>query len=783
MMKIIDRPLKMTVLVLQLVSLIFFSITNLCPAVSLGNTLNPGESLNSSQTLVSEHNVFQLGFISEDESRFVNSSLWVSSKVYYLAISFVKSPDTVIWKANRDNPINQTEFSLELSPKGNLVLYQTNFAQNQTNQVIWSSGEKASNPASTVLVLLDNGNLVIRDREKSSRITWQSFDHPTDAWLPGAPLGSDKFSGMNILLSYGKSSFEINSSRTNGFIIKKTDGNNNYSGGFPPWLELQKLDHSSLVTFRDNREPYLFIQLVWSQISIRWIDNSGTLKTLWYAPGCNYNFYSLSTQYDSCLPARDLCSGPDTLQTTSSNDGDHQSYIAGCSRNISLNCQNTSYSRYFNTFYLIKNVTTYPDNAQSLAVKTENECETACFGDCFCSAYVYQLYSNTCSLWFGGLQNSFIQDYVGDKLINVRVHNRKRWSEPLWVYTLIISFMMPLLVFVSLYCWRHKVLLFLLKQPKEEQGLVVYSYSQIKGITKNFSNKLGEGGFGSVFKGYLTNLAIVAVKRLKHNSSDEKQFRTEVRTIGMIHHNNLVKLLGFCSKGAQQMLVYECMPFGSLDTYLFSNGRYVINWKTRYQIMLGIAKGLTYLHQECVECIIHCDIKPENILLDEKICPKIADFGMAKLLSRDCSRVLTTMRGTIGYLAPEWLSGQPITQKADVYSFGLMLFEIISGRRNREPIRAEGCTYFPVYAAIKVNQSELLCLLDDKLEGLVNMDELDRACKVACWCIQDWEMERPSMEQVVRMLEGIVKIDMPPVPRELLYLSYIENNSSYYTFT
>ncbi|KAJ4765701.1 Serine/threonine-protein kinase [Rhynchospora pubera] len=299
MMKIIDRPLKMTVLVLQLVSLIFFSITNLCPAVSLGNTLNPGESLNSSQTLVSEHNVFQLGFISEDESRFVNSSLWVSSKVYYLAISFVKLPDAVIWKANRDNPINQTEFSLELSPRGNLVLYQTNFAQNQTNQVIWSSGEKASNPASTVLVLLDNGNLVIRDREKSSRITWQSFDHPTDAWLPGAPLGSDKFSGMNILLSYGKSSFEIDSSRTNGFIIKKTDGNINYSGGFPPWLELQKLDHSSLVTFRDTREPYLFIQLVWSQISIRWIDNSGTLKTLWYAPGCNYNFYSLSKQYDS----------------------------------------------------------------------------------------------------------------------------------------------------------------------------------------------------------------------------------------------------------------------------------------------------------------------------------------------------------------------------------------------------------------------------------------------------------------------------------------------------
>ncbi|KAJ3701096.1 hypothetical protein LUZ61_004801 [Rhynchospora tenuis] len=530
MVKMINHTFKMTVL--QFISLIFLSIINLCSAASLGNTLYPGESLNSQQTLVSKQNVFQLGFISEDDSRIINSTLWVSSKVYYLAISFVNSPGTVIWKANRDNPINQAEFSLELSSRGNLVLNQTNLALNQTNQVIWSSGEKASNPDSTVLVLLDNGNLVIRDSENTSRITWQSFDHPTDAWLPGAPLGSDKVSGMNISLSFGDTLFEIDSSRTNGFIIKK-----------------------------------------------------------------NY-------------------------------------------------------------------------------------------------------------------------------------------------------------------------------------GIINYS----EGITRNFSNKLGEGGFGSVFKGYLKNLAIVAVKRLKHNSSDEKQFRTEVRTIGMIHHNNLVKLLGFCSKGAQQMLVYECMPFGSLDTYLFSNGRYVINWKTRYQIMLGIAKGLTYLHQECLECIIHCDIKPENILLDEKFCPKIADFGMAKLLSRDCSRVLTTTRGTIGYLAPEWLSGQPITQKADVYSFGLMLFEIISGRRNRERIRVEEYTYFPIYAAVKINQGELLCLLDDKLEGVVNMDELDRACKVACWCIQDWEMERPSMEQVVHMLEGIVNIDMPPVPRELLYLSYIENNSSYYTF-
>ncbi|EFJ33401.1 hypothetical protein SELMODRAFT_27749, partial [Selaginella moellendorffii] len=178
--------------------------------------------------------------------------------------------------------------------------------------------------------------------------------------------------------------------------------------------------------------------------------------------------------------------------------------------------------------------------------------------------------------------------------------------------------------------------------------------------------------FGEVFKGSIQGEA-VAVKRLMR--FDDKQFRAEVSTIGTIQHINLVRLRGFCADGAlQRLLVYEFVERGSLDRSLFNRdakNSIVLSWSQRFGIALGTAKGLAYLHEECRDRIIHCDIKPENILLDAEMKPKVADFGLAKLMGREFSRVVTSMRGTRGYLAPEWLSNMPITPKADVYSYGM----------------------------------------------------------------------------------------------------------------
>uniref|UniRef100_A0ACD5Z772 Uncharacterized protein n=1 Tax=Avena sativa TaxID=4498 RepID=A0ACD5Z772_AVESA len=301
-------------------------------------------------------------------------------------------------------------------------------------------------------------------------------------------------------------------------------------------------------------------------------------------------------------------------------------------------------------------------------------------------------------------------------------------------------------------------------------GIIAFRYNDLQRATQKFTDKLGAGSFGSVFKGFINESNAIAVKRLDGAYQGEKQFRAEVSSIGAIQHNNLVKLVGFCCEDSKRLLVYEYMSNRSLDVHLFQSNSTVLNWEARYQIALGVARGLSYLHDSCRDCIIHCDIKPANILLDDSFLPKIADFGMAKLLGRDYSRVLTTMKGTVGYLAPEWITGVAITPKVDVYSYGMVLLEILSGRRNTwAPFSSNSNldVYFPVHAAHKLLEGDVGSLVDHMLHGVVNLDEAELACKVACWCIQDDELDRPTMGQVVQILEGIVEIRMPPIPRFL----------------
>jgi serine/threonine protein kinase len=336
----------------------------------------------------------------------------------------------------------------------------------------------------------------------------------------------------------------------------------------------------------------------------------------------------------------------------------------------------------------------------------------------------------------------------------------------------ILVILMPLLLFMI---WKKKFNWCCMPLHGIEGsggGIIAFRYTDISHATKGFSERLGAGGFGSVFKGMLDDQTIIAVKKLDGVRQGEKQFRAEVSSIGLIQHINLVKLIGFCCEGDNRMLVYEHMTNGSLDAHLFQSNAVVLKWSTRYQIAIGIARGLCYLHQSCRDCIIHCDIKPENILLDASFVPKIADFGMAVFVGRDFSRVLTTFRGTAGYLAPEWLSGVAITPKADVYSFGMVLMEIISGRRNSPEVvhtsdNNPHAAYFPVHAVGKLHEGDVWSLVDPRLQGEFDVAEAERVCKLACWCIQEDENQRPTMGEVVRCLEGLQELDMPPMPRLL----------------
>ncbi|KAJ0713725.1 putative protein kinase RLK-Pelle-SD-2b family [Helianthus annuus] len=209
-----------------------------------------------------------------------------------------------------------------------------------------------------------------------------------------------------------------------------------------------------------------------------------------------------------------------------------------------------------------------------------------------------------------------------------------------------------------------------------------FTYEELKTATENFCKKLGQGGFGSVFEGTLEDDSKIAVKRLDGLGQVNKSFLAEVESIGSIHHVNLARLRGFCAWRSQRFLVYDFMSNGSLDRWIYHGNReHILEWQCRKKIILDIAKGLAYLHEDCMQKIIHLDIKPQNILLDTDFNAKVSDFGLSKLINRDQSQVMTRMRGTPGYMAPEWLSSV-ITEKVDVYSFGIVLLEILCGRRN-----------------------------------------------------------------------------------------------------
>ncbi|KAE8689528.1 G-type lectin S-receptor-like serine/threonine-protein kinase SD2-5-like [Hibiscus syriacus] len=285
-----------------------------------------------------------------------------------------------------------------------------------------------------------------------------------------------------------------------------------------------------------------------------------------------------------------------------------------------------------------------------------------------------------------------------------------------------------------------------------------FSYQELKSITKNFSNKLGEGGFGSVFRGTLPSGSDVAVKHLDGFGPVNKSFIAEVQTIGNIHHFNLVTLVGFCAEKLNRLLVYEHMANGSLDRWIF-NVDLALCWQIRKNIILDIARGLSYLHQDCNQKIIHLDIKPENILLDENFIAKVSDFGLSTLIRKDQSQVITTMRGTPGYMAPEWLISV-ITEKVDVYSFGIVVLEILCGRRNIDGSQQEeNDRHLLELFKRKLEEGQLVELVDKRSDDMQsNAAEVVEMMKVAAWCLQAEYGKRPSMSAVMKLLEGSVDV-------------------------
>ncbi|XP_074584736.1 LEAF RUST 10 DISEASE-RESISTANCE LOCUS RECEPTOR-LIKE PROTEIN KINASE-like 2.1 [Curcuma longa] len=306
-----------------------------------------------------------------------------------------------------------------------------------------------------------------------------------------------------------------------------------------------------------------------------------------------------------------------------------------------------------------------------------------------------------------------------------------------------------------------------------------YTYLEIKRMTKSFSDMLGKGGYGSVFKGSLKDGRLVAVKILSESKGNGQEFINEVASISRTSHVNIVGLLGFCLEGSKRALVYEFMPNGSLEKFIFGNKSEMKNsqlsWEKLHNIAIGIARGLEYLHRGCNTRIVHFDIKPHNILLDQDFHPKISDFGLAKMCLRKDSIISTmAMRGTPGYIAPEVFSRTfgVISSKSDVYSYGMMVLEMVGGRKNFDAMADHSSEiYFPhwvydnfdkYYDLVTPNAS----LASPEIDANPKTKEIAKKMMiVGLWCIQIKPENRPSIGMVINMLEGsIMDLQMPPKP-------------------
>ncbi|XP_020227245.1 probable LRR receptor-like serine/threonine-protein kinase At1g56140 [Cajanus cajan] len=286
-----------------------------------------------------------------------------------------------------------------------------------------------------------------------------------------------------------------------------------------------------------------------------------------------------------------------------------------------------------------------------------------------------------------------------------------------------------------------------------------FSYSELKNATNDFNveNKLGEGGFGPVYKGTLNDGRVIAVKQLSVGSHQGKsQFITEIATISAVQHRNLVKLYGCCIEGSKRLLVYEYLENKSLDQALFGNCL-TLNWSTRYDICLGVARGLTYLHEESRLRIVHRDVKASNILLDYELIPKISDFGLAKLYDDKKTHISTRVAGTIGYLAPEYAMRGHLTEKADVFSFGVVALELVSGRLNSDSNLEGDKVYLLEWAWQLHENNQIIDLVDPRLSEF-NEEEVKRVVGIALLCTQTSPTLRPSMSRVVAMLSGDIEV-------------------------
>ncbi|XP_015897124.3 G-type lectin S-receptor-like serine/threonine-protein kinase At4g27290 [Ziziphus jujuba] len=764
----------------------FFKTASAVDLIAQTHSISDGKS-----SLVSKGGSFKLGFFSPGKSKNRYLGIWYNNI----------REETVVWVANRDKPINDSSGILKMNTTGsNFVLLGQN-----NNSVFWStnSSKQAQSP---ILQLLDSGNLVLRDEkdENAQNYLWQSFDYPCDTLLPGMKLGWDLRTGLNRRLTSWKSEddpspgdltweMELHSfpepvmwMGSKEFLRSGPWNGIQFSGKPTKSLPLLKFSFIS-----NEDEVYTIIHMVNNSLIGRMVLNRTSSRSLrqfliwsetdkkWtlYAgfPRDQCDSYGICGANGNCvLSASPFCQCLERFRPKLEEKWNTNDWSDGCVRNKPLKyCQiNDRFAKYEGL--------KLPDTTHTWINRSMNlkECRAKCLSNCTCMAYTntdVREGGSGCAIWFGDLID-IKQIPGGGQYLYVRVSaSELEAKDEKWMVGVIVAAAAALILvmlLVGYYIWRRRRTDFEgegNEGQKEDMELPSFDLSVIASATDNFSlsNKLGEGGFGPVYKGRLADGQEIAVKRLSRTSGQGlRELKNEVILIAKLQHRNLVRLLGCCIQGAENLLIYEFMPNKSLDFFIFDQTRgKLLDWPKRFNIIGGVARGLLYLHQDSRLRIIHRDLKASNVLLDTGLNPKISDFGLARTFGGDETEGNTNrVVGTYGYMAPEYAIDGQFSIKSDVFSFGILMLEIISGKRSKGFYHMNQSLNLIGHAWRLWKEGRPLELIDENIGDSCIESEVLRSIQISLLCMQLRPEDRPTMSSVVQMLGSERPLPQPTEP-------------------
>ncbi|KZV51750.1 hypothetical protein F511_11438 [Dorcoceras hygrometricum] len=763
-------------------------------------SLKRGDSLSverETDSITSQDSSFTCGFYS------------LGTNAYWFAIWFTNSRDkTVVWVANRDRPVNRKGSRVTFRRDGTMVLTDID------DTVVWQTNTTSTDVSAAKV--LDSGNLVLTNPKGD--VLWQSFDSPTDTLLPYQPFTkATKLTSVLRNGSYGTGYFNLyfGSDNVLRLIYDSPDtsisywpdpdntiyvnGRTNYNGSRIAVLDdMGRFLSSDHLQFNASDMGYgvkrrLTMDYDGNLRVYSLVNSTGLWDVTWQALLQPCKVLDLCGIYAICVYAPEpTCVCPPGFEQVDPSD-----WNAGCKAMFDRALLKSRMVK----FLAIPHTDYYGHDLNATYSVTFEQCRQSCMEDFRCQGFSYRLLGQGFCLVKSELLNGYASpDFRATIYIKIPgnlqtkkpdifhalrstcgssdavvlqgspsmydfVNRRVKW---VYIYSFTIVIGAIELIFVVLGWWllfrKHGV------PASVEAGYRMisgqfrcYSYSELKKATGNFKEELGRGGSGVVFKGVLSDERVVAVKRLGDSFHGQEEYWAEINTIGKINHMNLVRTWGFCSERRRRLLVYEYVENLSLDRHLF--GSNFLGWKQRYAVALGTAKGLAYLHHECLEWVIHCDVKPENILLDAEFLPKIADFGLAKLSQRGGpGSEFTRIRGTKGYMAPEWALNHPITAKVDVFGYGVVILEMVRGIRVsnwtvEDEDGHENESALMNFARVTRKKMEigggsywLESIVDSRLEGKFSRNQAATLIQTGVRCVDEDRNKRPTMASVVQTL-------------------------------